>query len=72
MEDTQAMSCAVRGGDAAYSEDRAGRGSKIRHGLIEQKQAQGSGKIEIQMCSRWTGSQWEPGNVLPAGSKGSF
>jgi hypothetical protein len=57
MDDAQAMSCAVRWGDAAYSEDRAGRGSKIRRGLIEQKQAQGSGKIEIRMCPSWAGSR---------------
>lgn len=38
-EDTQAMARAVRWGDAAYIEDRIGRGRKIRQGLIEAKQA---------------------------------
>jgi hypothetical protein len=23
------------------------------------------------MCARWIGGRWEPGNVLPAGNKGS-
>ena len=38
-EDTQAMARAVRWGDAAYIEDRIGRGRQIRQGLIEAKQA---------------------------------
>ena len=38
-EDAQAMARAVRWGDAAYIEDRIGRGRKIRQGLIESKQA---------------------------------
>ena len=38
-EDTQAMARAVRWGDAAYIEDRIGRGRQIRRGLIEAKQA---------------------------------
>ncbi len=38
-EDTQAMARAVRWGDAAYIEDRIGRGRRIRRGLIEAKQA---------------------------------
>ncbi len=38
-EDAQAMARAVRWGDAAYIEDRIGRGRKIRQGLIEAKQA---------------------------------
>ena len=38
-EDTQAMARAVRWGDAAYIEDRIGRGRQIRRGLIEVKQA---------------------------------
>ncbi len=38
-EDTQAMARAVRWGDAAYIEDRIGRGRKIRKSLIELKQA---------------------------------
>ena len=38
-EDAQAMARAVRWGDAAYIEDRIGRGRKIRRGLIENKQA---------------------------------
>ena len=38
-EDAQAMARAVRWGDAAYIEDRIGRGRKIRSGLIELKQA---------------------------------
>ncbi len=38
-EDAQAMARAVRWGDAAYIEDRIGRGRKIRQGLIELKQA---------------------------------
>jgi hypothetical protein len=40
--------------------------------LIEWKQPQGSVKIEIRMCPRWIGRLCEPGNVLPAGNKGSF
>jgi len=39
MEDAQAMSRAVRWGDAAYIEDKIERGRKIRRGLIELKQA---------------------------------
>jgi len=39
MEDAQAMSRAVRWGDAAYIEDRIERGRKIRRSLIELKQA---------------------------------
>jgi cyclohexadieny/prephenate dehydrogenase len=39
MEDAQAMSRAVRWGDAAYIEDKVERGRKIRRSLIEQKQA---------------------------------
>jgi len=38
-EDAQAMARAVRWGDAAYIEDRIGRGRRIRQGLIEAKQA---------------------------------
>jgi cyclohexadieny/prephenate dehydrogenase len=38
-EDAQAMAKAVRWGDAAYIEDRIGRGRKIRRSLIEIKQA---------------------------------
>jgi cyclohexadieny/prephenate dehydrogenase len=38
-EDAQAMARAVRWGDAAYIEDRIGRGRKIRKSLIELKQA---------------------------------
>ena len=38
-EDAQAMARAVRWGDAAYIEDRIGRGRKIRQGLIELNQA---------------------------------
>ncbi len=38
-EDAQAMARAVRWGDAAYIEDRIGRGRKIRRSLIELKQA---------------------------------
>ena len=38
-EDTQAMARAVRWGDAAYIEDRIGRGRKIRQSLIDLKQA---------------------------------
>jgi len=38
-EDSQAMARAVRWGDAAYIEDRIGRGREIRKGLIELKQA---------------------------------
>jgi len=38
-EDAQAMARAVRWGDAAYIEDRIGRGRTIRQGLIESKQA---------------------------------
>lgn len=38
-EDAQAMARAIRWGDAAYIEDRVLRGRKIRHGLIENKQA---------------------------------
>jgi len=38
-EDAQAMTRAVRWGDAAYIEDRIGRGRRIRQGLIEAKQA---------------------------------
>jgi len=38
-EDAQAMARAVRWGDAAYIEDRIGRGRQIRQGLIEAKQA---------------------------------
>ena len=38
-EDAQAMARAVRWGDAAYIEDRIGRGRKIRQGLIDLKQA---------------------------------
>ncbi|HUB10968.1 MAG TPA: prephenate/arogenate dehydrogenase family protein [Acetobacteraceae bacterium] len=39
MEDAQAMSRAVRWGDAAYIEDKVERGRKIRRSLIEQRQA---------------------------------
>jgi cyclohexadieny/prephenate dehydrogenase len=39
MEDAQAMSRAVRWGDAAYIEDKVERGRKIRRSLIEVKQA---------------------------------
>ena len=39
MEDAQAMSRAVRWGDAAYIEDMVERGRKIRRSLIEIKQA---------------------------------
>lgn len=39
LEDAQAMARAVRWGDAAYIEDMVERGRKIRHSLIEQKQA---------------------------------
>jgi cyclohexadieny/prephenate dehydrogenase len=39
MEDAQAMARAVRWGDAAYIEDKVERGRKIRHSLIERKQA---------------------------------
>ena len=39
VEDAQAMSRAVRWGDAAYIEDRVERGRKIRRSLIELKQA---------------------------------
>jgi len=39
MEDAQAMARAVRWGDAAYIEDKVERGRKIRHNLIELKQA---------------------------------
>lgn len=39
MEDAQAMSRAVRWGDAAYIEDKVERGRKIRKSLIELKQA---------------------------------
>jgi cyclohexadieny/prephenate dehydrogenase len=39
MEDAQAMSRAVRWGDAAYIEDKVERGRKIRRSLIEMKQA---------------------------------
>ncbi len=38
-EDAQAMAKAVRWGDAAYIEDKIGRGRKIRRSLIEIKQA---------------------------------
>lgn len=38
-EDAQAMARAVRWGDAAYIEDRIGRGRAIRRSLIESKQA---------------------------------
>ncbi len=38
-EDTQAMARAIRWSDAAYIEDRIGRGRRIRRGLIEAKQA---------------------------------
>ncbi len=38
-EDAQAMARAVRWGDAAYIEDRIGRGRTIRQGLIDLKQA---------------------------------
>jgi cyclohexadieny/prephenate dehydrogenase len=38
-EDAQAMARAVRWGDAAYIEDKIGRGRKIRRSLIELKQA---------------------------------
>ncbi len=38
-EDAQAMARAVRWGDAAYIEDRIGRGRKIRQSLIDLKQA---------------------------------
>ena len=38
-EDAQAMAKAVRWGDAAYIEDKIGRGRKIRRSLIELKQA---------------------------------
>jgi len=39
VEDAQAMSRAVRWGDAAYIEDKVERGRKIRRSLIELKQA---------------------------------
>jgi cyclohexadieny/prephenate dehydrogenase len=39
MEDAQAMSRAVRWGDAAYIEDKVERGRKIRRSLIELNQA---------------------------------
>ena len=39
IEDAQAMSRAVRWGDAAYIEDKVERGRKIRRSLIELKQA---------------------------------
>jgi cyclohexadieny/prephenate dehydrogenase len=39
MEDAQAMSRAVRWGDASYIEDMVERGRKIRRSLIELKQA---------------------------------
>ena len=39
MEDAQAMARAVRWGDAGYIEDKVERGRKIRHSLIELKQA---------------------------------
>jgi cyclohexadieny/prephenate dehydrogenase len=39
MEDAQAMSRAVRWGDAVYIEDMVERGRKIRRSLIELKQA---------------------------------
>jgi cyclohexadieny/prephenate dehydrogenase len=39
MEDAQAMSRAVRWGDAAYIEDKVERGRKIRRSLLEKKQA---------------------------------
>jgi len=39
MEDAQAMSRAVRWGDAAYIEDMVERGRKLRRSLIELKQA---------------------------------
>ena len=39
MEDAQAMSRAIRWGDAAYIEDKVERGRKIRRSLIQQKQA---------------------------------
>jgi len=39
MEDAQAMSRAVRWGDAAYIEDKVERGRKIRRSLIEVQQA---------------------------------
>jgi cyclohexadieny/prephenate dehydrogenase len=38
-EDAQAMARAVRWGDAAYIEDKIGRGRKIRRSLIELNQA---------------------------------
>jgi cyclohexadieny/prephenate dehydrogenase len=38
-EDAQAMARAVRWGDAAYIEDKIGRGRKIRRSLIEINQA---------------------------------
>ena len=38
-EDAQAMARAVRWGDAAYIEDKIGRGRKIRQSLIELRQA---------------------------------
>jgi len=39
VEDAQAMSRAVRWGDAGYIEDKVERGRKIRRSLIELKQA---------------------------------
>lgn len=39
VEDAQAMSRAVRWGDAGYIEDKVGRGRKIRRSLIELNQA---------------------------------
>jgi cyclohexadieny/prephenate dehydrogenase len=39
VEDAQAMSRAVRWGDAAYIEDLVERGRKTGRGLIELKQA---------------------------------
>ncbi|MGO9946178.1 MAG: prephenate/arogenate dehydrogenase family protein, partial [Acetobacteraceae bacterium] len=39
VEDAQAMSRAVRWGDAEYIEDKVERGRKIRRSLIELNQA---------------------------------
>jgi hypothetical protein len=47
MEDARAMSRAMPWGDAAYIEDMVERGRKIRRCLIELKQAQGTGRVEI-------------------------
>ena len=68
----KAMPRAACRGDAAQSEDRAARGRKIHGSLFELRQAWGTGRVQICMCSRWIGSRWEHGNVLFGGDKGSF